>query len=623
MTFRPLGYAPAHPRMLAAVVLSLLTSTSSVAQESHTISGPDALGGLVGDCNGNGIPDAVDMEPIGEGVPLPEITVPEGMEATVVASGLARPVALVVSEGGEFGDFLYVAENALSTADDHIVRVDRNGSVTVFATGLSGPRGMVFGPRGAFGPGLYVGHDSGVSRLDATGGVTWVKGGLSVPMAGITFGFGDDLFATDYPGGIDRVDSAGTVTTFIADDVLGRVEGIRRAPSALFGFDLFVADEGLHVVWRIDENASLTRFVEGITDGLVRWLPQALAFGHGGRFGENLFVTSLDHPPAVFAVAPDGSTTAFATGFQSRVGGIDFGKGGSFGRSMYLTELDTGRIVRIGPATLDCNVNGVLDECDINQGIDTDCNANSVPDSCEVSQYPLVDCDGSGVHDECEGLRPASPTYGESAIAMNRFLSFNPGNNTDAAIRVTIVDLPAPFDQFNGSTMWVTPPNMVSESGGNVDPVPGFPSFAAATLQCDPAYVDWSQTGPVSVYHELIVPGGTFHVHVLPAICSPENEVNFSAPLLLATDAWGDLVGNFDPAAIAWTGPDTSVDVATDVIAVLDKFSNLPGAPVKARCDVNPATPDLTIDITDATRVLDAFVGEPYPFPPGPLPCGE
>ena len=57
--------------------------------------------------------------------------------------------------------------------------------------------------------------------------------------------------------------------------------------------------------------------------------------------------------------------------------------------------------------------------------------------------------------------------------------------------------------------------------------------------------------------------------------------------------------------------------------AVLDKFKNLPGAPAKSRCDLEPDQPDFLINITDVVYALDAFKGFAYPFPGPPAvdPC--
>lgn len=53
-----------------------------------------------------------------------------------------------------------------------------------------------------------------------------------------------------------------------------------------------------------------------------------------------------------------------------------------------------------GPATpLDCNGNGDLDECDIEDGTSTDCNKNGVPDECELAKQ---DCNHNDVVDSCD-----------------------------------------------------------------------------------------------------------------------------------------------------------------------------------------------------------------------------
>ncbi|MFQ5494517.1 MAG: hypothetical protein ACE5EX_03970, partial [Phycisphaerae bacterium] len=77
----------------------------------------------------------------------------------------------------------------------------------------------------------------------------------------------------------------------------------------------------------------------------------------------------------------------------------------------------------------------------------------------------------------------------------------------------------------------------------------------------------------------------------------------------------------FDSGSNTWSAPDGIVGVTSDVIAVVDKFAGRTTAPIKARADIEPATPDQLINISDATRALDAFRGRSYPFDPGPPPC--
>ncbi len=52
--------------------------------------------------------------------------------------------------------------------------------------------------------------------------------------------------------------------------------------------------------------------------------------------------------------------------------------------------------------SLDCDVNGLPEECDLASGIANDCNVNGVPDTCDVDDETSPDCNNNGVPDECE-----------------------------------------------------------------------------------------------------------------------------------------------------------------------------------------------------------------------------
>ena len=202
----------------------------------------------------------------------------------------------------------------------------------------------------------------------------------------------------------------------------------------------------------------------------------------------------------------------------------------------------------------------------------------------------------------------AGTTAGATAVAL--------------AIRVTFVDLPAPFDLLNGQSMWVGEPREVSQNGANVDPVEGFPNFWAATLTCVPYYADWGALGTINVYHENVVPFGAYAIQVVKQACGAGSEINFSPALTITNAKWGDtmeICGDDGPC----TPPEGSVNVS-DVIAILGAFSSVPGAIVKPRADLEPATPDLTINVSDALAALTGFAGLPYPFPiTNASPCGE
>ena len=87
--------------------------------------------------------------------------------------------------------------------------------------------------------------------------------------------------------------------------------------------------------------------------------------------------------------------------------------------------------------------------------------------------------------------------------------------------------------------------------------------------------------------------------------------------------SWPDVAGQFDGAAGRWPPPDGTVDIITDVIAVVDKFANRPGAPRKARADVDPCRVDFKIQFIDIVLTLDAFRGLAYPCSPTAAPCSD
>lgn len=50
---------------------------------------------------------------------------------------------------------------------------------------------------------------------------------------------------------------------------------------------------------------------------------------------------------------------------------------------------------------VDCNGNGVADECDVADGVDGDCDVDGLPNSCEIAAG-AADCDADGIPDACQ-----------------------------------------------------------------------------------------------------------------------------------------------------------------------------------------------------------------------------
>jgi hypothetical protein len=218
-----------------------------------------------------------------------------------------------------------------------------------------------------------------------------------------------------------------------------------------------------------------------------------------------------------------------------------------------------------------------------------------------------------------------------------RYLSFEAQDvGKTGYVRIRFVDLPSPYDTWNGLDLYVQPPQVYCENAGTSQgacpgQVGGLPSttFLASTLDCTPpdAY-DWAGAGTVHVFHEGIIPGGIYHVQVADSSCATGVEASWSLPLVVEMSSWADLVQ--DCTTTPCKPPDGSAAIA-DVTAVLDKFKNLQGNVIKARADLegSPAgdhrLPDQSINITDVTYCLGSFLGEQYPGPgfppPSPRPC--
>ena len=258
-----------------------------------------------------------------------------------------------------------------------------------------------------------------------------------------------------------------------------------------------------------------------------------------------------------------------------------------------------------------CGTEGPAEVC--NDATDNDCDL-------------MVDCDDT----DCAGdaacclvanAPVAPPSSSHAAADKNRNLTFvdaNAGRQT--AMRMTLVDLPTPYGTFNGTRMWVAAPEVTCENSGQKVPppggcsgAPGAPSrtYSRATLRCTPYYTDWSAYGEVHVHHELIVPDGLYELQALDEPCDSGIEGNYSTPLEADTAHWGDVVK--DCTTRPCGGPNNIVDIV-DVVAILDKFKNQITAPLKLRCDLEPATTDALINISDVTYALEAFGGSPYPF---------
>ena len=277
-----------------------------------------------------------------------------------------------------------------------------------------------------------------------------------------------------------------------------------------------------------------------------------------------------------------------------------------------------------------CDVDGLCLHANVSAGSACDdgeaCTVNGTCDaggncvSDDINTFACSDdgpcspgfCDIGAGHCVCLACVGVARPYQEpGTVAANRFLTFTPDSpGVQTAISVTVASMPASHSSLVGTQMWVTEPYEVSELPGQLSG-PG-PSFMAASLGCEPVYLDWGSIGEISVASDVIIPGGSYAVQAIGQGCQMSGTPRFSVPLAIENPRWGDVVGSCSVSPC--TAPDGIVNVTSDVVSLLDKFQGLPGAPVKARADLEPGIPDMILNITDVTWAIDAFSGGSYPF---------
>ncbi len=114
---------------------------------------------------------------------------------------------------------------------------------------------------------------------------------------------------------------------------------------------------------------------------------------------------------AVFAIgsiaADAGNNTLLPAGTLTDISGNErfhddacAGDSGTPGGAGGASIVDIGAFERTS-LFVDCNTNGVADECEVADGSVIDCDRNGVPDSCDVAEG-AEDCNGNGTPDTCE-----------------------------------------------------------------------------------------------------------------------------------------------------------------------------------------------------------------------------
>lgn len=252
---------------------------------------------------------------------------------------------------------------------------------------------------------------------------------------------------------------------------------------------------------------------------------------------------------------------------------------------------------------------------------------------------------GPGPALACGDIAPPQAPAGN--VNKNRFLSIIPPRcSAPTAIRVRMTDLQSPdppnagsypppnFSAFesgactasgetNGCARWIGKPFTYLEK---VD-LPDSGSFRAARLQCTPHYQDWSLESVIHAFGAEILPSSTYSVQLLGSGCTESSESNYSPALVVKTARHGDIHPSFqqtcaESGCTPCTASCRDQPEGPDTAACVNKFKNMPSAPIKVFSQLIRDVLDLNTDVEalDITLIVDAFKGFAY-SQHGPCPC--
>lgn len=261
----------------------------------------------------------------------------------------------------------------------------------------------------------------------------------------------------------------------------------------------------------------------------------------------------------------------------------------------------------------DCNANGIRDICDIGAGTSPDCNLNLAIDSCDIASGTSSDTEGDGIPDDCQGppLKGSDDLCKSGSMAnqpcaehsdcpggfchlKNRFVTAEIPPTIWNALKVTLVNIDANSvlapANYNGTDRWVGAPTLGVNDGVS-------PPFNAAKTQCSFVTCNWSATGRVHIYGDVIRPGSLYDLRG----CNPQTTCS-QAALRIATAKFGDVISPLNVVNFQ------------DVNAELSKFQSLPSGPSKTRAKL--ATSVLTmnsfINFADISACVAAFQGKAF-----------
>ena len=118
-------------------------------------------------------------------------------------------------------------------------------------------------------------------------------------------------------------------------------------------------------------------------------------------------------------------------------------------------------------AAEDCNGNGVPDSCEIASGVEADSNGNSIPDSCELSEFLRGDPNADGTVDVADAVQTLEALFGSAPFGpCQKAFDANDDGSVNIGDAVTILDL-----LFNSGTP-LPEPSTTCGSDPTIDQLP-------------------------------------------------------------------------------------------------------------------------------------------------------
>ncbi len=328
------------------------------------------------DCNLNGFPDWQDLGRQGNifvadlDDAIHEFHAASGYPITTYSYGnMVDPKDVHVGAGRRL---LVASYGTGSIIEIDLINNDINTLIDTAYGGLSSPTAIETDDPGN----IYITDRLGncVLRYTSTGTfidsfVTAGSGGLNAPQ-GLAFGPDGHLYVSSLNDPILQYN--GSTGAFMGVFVPSGSGGLTQPRHIVFDThgDLLVTDYG---------NATVRRY-DGLTGAYLDSIPEDFGHPYGIELlanGEILVSDSSDISGSKRFVSrffPDGRIK------YTMVRGVNNG----------LTS--TAGFAVMPPSSLDCNQNGLPDECDISSGLLTDADANLIPDECETA-----DSDGDGI----------------------------------------------------------------------------------------------------------------------------------------------------------------------------------------------------------------------------------